>query len=148
MPKERYKIVPAVYLILTKGKKILLSRRFNTHYEDGNYGLISGHVEEDETYTQGIIREAQEEACITIKPEELNVVHVMHTSSAVNGSYARLDVFFTTAKWSGKIINGEPHKCDDLSWFDRDNLPQNTIPYIKCALAHTTAGVYYSEFGW
>ncbi|MDD3284044.1 MAG: hypothetical protein PHZ07_00435 [Patescibacteria group bacterium] len=42
---ERHKITPASYLILKKENKILLGRRFNAKFENGNYILVSGHVE-------------------------------------------------------------------------------------------------------
>ena len=56
--------IPAAYLVLIKEKKILLLRRFNTGYEDGNYSFIAGHVEKSESFTACIIREAKEEANI------------------------------------------------------------------------------------
>jgi len=50
-------------------------------------------------------------------------------------------------KWEGKIKNMEPHKCDDLSWFDCSNLP-NTIPYIQHVIVAIKKEKKYSEFGW
>lgn len=37
----KHTLIPASYLILKQGNKILLSRRENTGYEDGNYSLVS-----------------------------------------------------------------------------------------------------------
>ena len=48
MLKDRNKAVPAVYLILKEGDKILLGRRVNTGYHDGDYTVPSGHVEAGE----------------------------------------------------------------------------------------------------
>ena len=42
----------------------------------------------------------------------------------------------------------EPHKCDDLSWFDLNDLPENVIPYIKQAIQNILNKEIYSEFGW
>lgn len=140
--KKQYK---ASYLILIKADKILLLRRFNTGYEDGNYSFIAGKVEPNESFTQCVIREAKEEAGILIKPEDVSVVHVMHRE---NPETQWVDVFFQTKKWVGEIINREPHKCDDLSWFDLDALPKNTIPYIKQAIEAIRANTIYSEYGW
>jgi hypothetical protein len=42
----------------------------------------------------------------------------------------------------------EPHKCDDLNWFEMDRLPDNTIPYIRQAIDCFRKGVFYSEHGW
>ena len=57
--KTRHTNIPASYLVLFDHNKVLLLRRFNTGYEDGNYSLIAGHVEEGETFTKCIIREAK-----------------------------------------------------------------------------------------
>src|SRR3989344_4788840 len=58
---ERYKIIPEVFLFLVVDGKILLSRRFQTGWEDGNYGLPAGHGEDGETMREGVRREAREE---------------------------------------------------------------------------------------
>ena len=146
MAKERHKNVPASYLTLIKDGKILLLRRFNTGYEDGNYSMVAGHVDSGESFTQCIIREAEEEAGVLLKPEDLKVVHVMHRNGGENNE--RVDVFFVAEKWEGEVGNKEPHKCDDLSWFDLDAVPENVIPYIRQAIEGIRSNLYYSEHGW
>ncbi len=146
--KEIHHNIPAAYLVLIKNNRVLLLRRFNTGYEDGKYSMVAGHVDPGETFTQCIIREAEEEAGILLKPEDLKVVHFMHRDSQKNEYNERIDVFFLAEKWQGEIENNEPEKCDDLAWFDLDDLPGNTIPYIKEALKNIKNNRYYSEFGW
>lgn len=143
----RHKNIPASYLVLKKNNKILLLRRFNTGFEDGNYGLVAGHVDSGETFTTALIREAKEESGIDINSSAVQTIHVMHRRSGFDGS-ERVDVFHTVEKWSGEIINTEPHKCDDLSWFDIDDLPSNIIDYVEVALNHINNNVFYSEYGW
>lgn len=145
MAKERHQNVPASYLVLIKDNKILLQRRFNTGYEDGKYSMVAGHVDEGENFTEAIIREAKEEAGVELKAEDLKVVHVMHRKSIDS---ERVDVFFIADKWGGEIKNREPHKCDDLSWFDLNDIPQNAIPYIKQAVDCIKNKIFYSEQGW
>jgi 8-oxo-dGTP diphosphatase len=143
-PEKRFKLILSVYLILAKDGKVLLLRRFNTGYEDGSYGLVSGHADGNERATDAMCREALEEAGLVIKPKDMKFVHFMHRS--LNDE--RADVFFTADKWKGEPKNMEPDKCDDLSWFPLDNLPPNTIAYINEVIEGFQKGIYYSEFGW
>lgn len=131
MKKERHKIVPASYLVLMKDSKVLLLRRFNTGYEDGNYSMIAGHVDEGENFTQCIIREAREEGGIEIDVCDLEVGCVMNRITGEKQDNEWMNLFFVVKKWKGEIKNKEPHKCDDLSWFHLDEIPENTIPYVK-----------------
>ncbi len=146
MAKERHKIVPASYLVLIEDDKILMLRRFNTGYEDGNYSIVAGHVDEGETFIHCIIREAKEEAGIILKSEDLKVCHVMHRNGGKGNE--RIDIFISAKDWSGEIEIKEKDKCDDLSWFSFDNIPENTIPCIKQAINCIKNKIFYSEFGW
>jgi ADP-ribose pyrophosphatase YjhB (NUDIX family) len=141
---ERFKLIPAVHLFLVKNDKVLLLRRFNTGYEDGNYSVIAGHLDGNEEVKVAAIREAQEEAGIKILPNELKVVGVMHRKS----NDERVDFFVVAQKWAGEIVNQEPDKCDELAWFPLDNLPQNVIPYVRKALANYKKGIWFDSFGW
>jgi len=123
-------------------------RRFNTGYEDGKYTLVAGHVEDGESFVDCIIREADEEAGITLRRENLTMAHIVHRLANPVEQADRIDVFFVADKWEREPHNKEPHKCDDLSWFDRDNLPENMLPYVKQAIECVEQGIVYSEFGY
>lgn len=140
---ERCKLIGAVHLFLIRDQQVLLLRRFNTGYEDGNYSVPAEHLDGGEQVKSAAIREAKEECGISISPEDLEVVGVMHRQS----SDERIDFFLATTNWVGEIINSEPHKCDDLSWHPVDNLPENVIPYVKNALDNYRQGTWFSEFG-
>lgn len=144
---ERHKLIPSSYLIFIKDNKIALLKRCNTGFKDGYYSLIAGHVESNETFTDAAIREGKEEADIHLHSDNLELIHMMHRLSSENGQ-ERIDAFFLIKNWEGKIKNMEPEKCDDLSWFDMDNLPNNIIPYIKDAIKHIQDKKHYSEYGW
>ena len=133
----------AVHLLLVRDERILLLRRFNTGYEDGNYSLVAGHLDGGEQIKTAMVREAREEAGIEISPSDLSVVGVMHLMT--DKEY--VSFFLHASDWSGQVINFEPHKCDDLSWFDIDNLPGNTIPYIQRAIGNYRAGVWFDSYG-
>jgi ADP-ribose pyrophosphatase YjhB (NUDIX family) len=145
MAKERFKLIPTSHLILIKDNKILLSRRFNTGYEDGKYSVVAGHLDGNETFIHAMVREAKEEAGIELKPEDLEVIHVMHRKCPTE---ERIDFFIKTKKWKGMPRIMEPDKCDDLNWFEISKLPANTIPYIKQAIEKIRNNIFYSEHGW
>jgi len=42
---NRFTLPVAVHLFLLRGNEVLLLRRFNTGYEDGNYSVPAGHLE-------------------------------------------------------------------------------------------------------
>ena len=134
----------ASYILFIQEGKILLSRRCQTDFEDGNYSLPAGHTEPGETFTQALIREIDEEIGVTLAPDNVVVSHVMHRKFGREN----IDVFFTAKNWTGIPKNKEPEKCDDLAWFPVDNLPNNTIPYIRQAIENSLKGVFYSEHGW
>ncbi|MBN1779172.1 MAG: NUDIX domain-containing protein [Candidatus Buchananbacteria bacterium] len=150
MAKERFKITPAAYLIIIKDKKILMSKRLNTGYEDGNYSLVAGHLDGGETFRQAMAREAKEETDLDINPAKTKVVHIMHRYEKNNNPEIRerIDVFVQTDQYFGVPKIMEPDKCDDISWFGLDNLPPNTIPYVKYAIKCILNNITYSEFGF
>ena len=146
--KERFKIIPAVYLVLKKEGQILLSRRYNTGHEDGNYSLVAGHLEGDESFRQAMIREAKEEVNIILNPDDLKVAHITHKRKIVGDDGERVDIFLTASKWKGELKNMEPNKCDDLKWFSINDLPENIVSYVKHALKQIEENKFYSELGF
>lgn len=148
--KDRHRVVPSSFLILLRNNKILLSRRFNTGYHDGYYGLVAGHKERRESFKQCLAREVKEEINIKLDAKDLETIHVMSWYAIPNHLELRdrINVFIQAKKWKGEIKNLEPVKCNDLKWFPIDNLPKNTIPFVKNALKCINKKIFYSEFGW
>lgn len=132
------------YLLLRKEDAILLSLRKNTGYFDDYYGLVSGHVEDEESASSAIIREAKEEANLILRPEFLKAVHVMHRKT----NRFNIDIFFECTAWDGNLMNLEPNKCAELKFFPLRDLPKNLIPYIDQALRGVLRKMIYSEEGW
>lgn len=148
--KQRFTVIPAVYIICRQNDKILLIRRYNTGYQDGNYSLPAGHVDGGEPAEEAAIREAKEEIGITIAPENLRFIHLMHRQVDPDDRYnrERVDIFFEASAWDGEITNCEPNKCDELRWESLDLLPDNMIPEVRQALQCIAKGQYYSSFNF
>lgn len=142
MKKERFKLISSVYLVLIKDGKILLSRRYNTGYFDGNYSFPAGHLDGGETLKQGMVREAKEEIDLILNPTDLKLIYVMNRRIPDD---ERIDFFFAAEKWQWEPKIMEPDKCDDLSWFDITNLPENIVPYIRQAIDCILNNIIYSE---
>ena len=137
---ERHQLKVAIYLLLIKDNNILLTRRFKTGWQDGNYGLPAGHLEANETIVQAVIRETQEEIGINVNPENIRCVHTMHRLNRY------IDLFFVSTNWQGEPQNKELNKCDDVRWFPLDLLPENIIPSIKHVIQQYQNHISFSEF--
>jgi len=146
---EKHKIISAVHLFLIdNADRILMSRRYKTGYEDGNYSVVAGHIEKNETVKQAMAREAKEEAGIDIKLSDLEIVHIMHRKAESETDSDRIDFFLKSNKWNGEIEIMEKEKCDDMRWFDFDSLPKNIIPYIEKSITEFSSNSHFSEYGW
>lgn len=141
---ERFRLLAAVHVFLLRDDAVLLLRRSNTGYEDGNYSVVAGHLNGDEDVIAATIREAREETGITLAPEDETVVGVMHRKA----DDERIDFFLIASRWTETMHNAEPEKCDALTWFPRDALPENVIPYIRRALDNERQGRWFDRYGW
>jgi len=140
----RARFPATVHLFFFRGDQILLIRRFNTGYADGQYSVPAGHLDGGETVIAAARREALEEVGVRIDPQDIEFSSVMHR---LNGD-ERVDFFLNIHKWTGEPVNAEPDKCDELRWVNVNDLPANTIPYIRQALHNHAQGTRFNEFGW
>jgi len=143
---ERNAHVPASYGLFIRDNKIFLIRRANTGYKDGQYMVPAGHVEAGETYSDALRREVKEEAGVELLEGSFAFVHLMNRLSGTKSQ--RADVFFRIDHWETEPFNNESEKSDGADWFDLDNLPENTVDYLKFALDCIKKGEMYSEYGW
>lgn len=142
---SRVKLPVAVHTFLLRSGSVLLLRRCNTGFEDGNYGLVGGHLEGSESVTQAAIRECREEVGVEIDRADLKVVGVTHYNSPTGEG---IDFFLRATQWTGEPRNREPDFCDELRWCRLDALPENTIPFVRRAAENMQAGVWFDELGW
>jgi 8-oxo-dGTP pyrophosphatase MutT (NUDIX family) len=144
---ERHRSIVDLHVILRRDDgRVLLLRRANTGYGDGQLHLPSGHLDERESVVDGVIREAREEIGVTVDAADLRFVHVMHR--AAETPHDRIGFFFATDTWTGTPYNAEPEKCSELVWIDPANLPNETIAYPAAGILHGLRGVACSTFGF
>lgn len=147
---ERFKTCSAVMLMLIRKdnsgqEEILLQKRKNTGYMDGYWDFsATGHVEEGEPMKTAMIREALEELGICIKYDDLKFVTLIHKNTGViyyNG-------YFTAKKWTNTPQINEPEKCEEIKWFNLNDLPEKLIDDRIEAINNYKNKISYSEYGW
>lgn len=142
--EERFKIAICVDLMISRdlgqGKEILLMKRKNTGFNDGEYELPGGHLEANEDLFEAMIREAKEELMLNINRKSLKIATLMHHYTG-----NRLNVIF---KLDGKNLNpqiGEPNKCESLDWFNIQQLPNNITSKMRAIINNVAAGTLYER---
>ncbi len=78
---KRAKLPVVAHTFLLRFDSVLLLKRANTGFEDGNYGPVGGHLEGGESVKQAAIRECREEIGVEIDQADLQVVGVTHYNS-------------------------------------------------------------------
>lgn len=141
MAKERFQMHATIGLLLIKDNKVLLMKRCNTGYMDGYYGMVAGHLEQNESLKQAIVREAFEEVGIILNEENIRVVCMVRRAS--NDNYFN---YFLTAETFEGVPTIKPDKCEELIWCDINDLPENTIMAEKRAIYNYLNGVVFDEY--
>jgi 8-oxo-dGTP pyrophosphatase MutT (NUDIX family) len=146
----RTKFPVTVHLLFFRENRVLLLRRFNTGFEDGNYSVPAGHLDGGETVRVAAVREASEEIGVHIDVEAVTFATVVFRKSddTHSGTDERVDFFVHIEAWQGEPANAEPEKCDELRWCSPDTLPENTIPYVRKAIWNYLDGIPFDELGW
>jgi 8-oxo-dGTP diphosphatase len=133
-----------VHLFFFRENEILLLRRCNTGFADGMYSVPAGHLDGGETVIAAAAREAREEIGVRLEADCIHFSQVMHRKDGDE----RVDFFVHVSAWHGEPVNAEPEKCDEICWVGMDDLPENTITYIRKALHNHRHGIKFDEFGW
>lgn len=119
-------------LFVVSDGKVLLSRRLNTWFGNGQFAPPGGMVDGGETPEEAAVREAAEEANIKILDED---VRLFAESETVSNERTFHNYYFVAEKWSGEVKNNEPHRHNELDWYDIENLPTVTMPLVKELIA-------------
>ncbi|MGI9889867.1 NUDIX domain-containing protein [Vibrio chagasii] len=110
-----------VQIIFVSGSKFLLGFRQNTEAFDQYWGFPSGRIKQGELPRTAAEREAREEVAVDVG--NLALFAIVSDPELPICHY-----FYLCHEWAGDIQNAEPHLCQELRWFDRDELPENCTP--------------------
>ncbi|MER8084237.1 phosphotransferase [Streptomyces sp. NPDC094048] len=152
--QQRHREPVDAHLILRRdgieGPEVLLSRRAGNVYAAGLWHLVSGHLDgPHEDVVDALIREAAEEAGVSIEPADVRFAVAVHHRSPAGGS--RTGMFFEVRAWQGTPGVREPAVCDAMGWFPLDALPEPMVAYCRAGLDTYRSGqmmaVHFQEPG-
>lgn len=126
-----------VCLVLEKDNKVLLSKRLNTGWMDGFWHIPGGGLEENESLTHAVTREAKEELDVDVDPADVKLLYILHLNKQTLGFY------FITTRWQGEPKNNEPNECSEVAWFSMDQLPQEMSPFAERVIEGRKSGKNY-----
>ena len=138
----RHRVPMTVFTVIMNDQdQVLLMRRANTGFGDGQYSLPGGHVEKHERIADAAKREVLEETSIHLT--DVRIQGVIH--SDVDREYLHFVAVATHKDWTGEARNMEPDQCDHIAWYPWGNWPDNTLPCIKLALENFRKGTFFGE---
>ena len=109
-------------LIFNEKNQFLLGKRLNAHGAS-SWGPPGGHLEFGESFEDCAIRETFEETFLKVdNPVFIAVTNDIFEEKNIHyvSIFMRVDL-----KSEQKVINKEPDKLDEWTWFSLENLPEN-----------------------
>jgi 8-oxo-dGTP pyrophosphatase MutT (NUDIX family) len=129
-----------------EGRVLLGLRHPSSTYAGSTWHFLAGRCEQESAVTC-LVREAQEEAGLTIDPADVELVHVVHVVDDPGG-LPLLQLVFRARRWKGVAEVREPDKCLTWQWWPLQELPDPMVPYARAAITGITEGRAYTEMGW
>lgn len=143
---ERAKFKGVVNLIIKNNDDILLFFRNDGFFSYGGgwWVIPAGHIEQGETPTQAVIREAKEELDIDVSPDNIEFAHVIANLASKTEGF---DFFFIIKKYSGQLRNCEGDKCAEMKFISPQEIAnmKNIVTTTSIALNAIMDGKKYSE---
>lgn len=133
-------IIKARLVLEQSGKVLLLAQ---TSENGGKFTLPGGTVEDAEYTKSTLIRECQEEIGITLAPDDLSLIHVLHKKK---GKENRITIYFSAKHYKGNLIALETEKFRGVTWCKMERLPLKTSATVKHVISQILKGTRYSEF--
>ncbi|MFJ5552169.1 NUDIX domain-containing protein [Streptomyces sp. NPDC093225] len=139
--------VVGVHLYLEDEDRVLLGLRHpDSAFAPSTHHFLAGHCEQ-ESAVSCLVREAEEEAGLTIAPADVDLAHLVHVVDHPGGQ-PRMQLVFRARQWTGTPHVREPDRCLSWDWWPADALPERMVPYARAAIEGVRAGRLYTEMGW
>ncbi|MET9941120.1 NUDIX domain-containing protein [Streptomyces halstedii] len=129
-----------------QGRILLGLRHPDSTYAPDTWHFLAGHCER-ETAIDCLVREAKEEAGLTIAPKDVDLVHTVHHVDSPDAR-PRIALVFQARSWTGDPEVLEPDRCVEWRWWRPQDLPAEVVPYTRMAIDGILRGCPYSEQGW
>ncbi|WP_405934001.1 NUDIX domain-containing protein [Streptomyces longwoodensis] len=129
-----------------QGRILLGLRHPDSAFAPNTWHFLAGHCER-ETAIDCLVREAEEEAGLTIAPEDVDLVHTVHHVDSPTAR-PRIALVFQARTWTGDPEVLEPDRCVEWRWWKPQDLPDALVPYTRRAIEGIRRGRRYSEQGW
>lgn len=130
-----------VHLVLRHAGYVLLGRQTFDNEQSAEWRLPVGLLAVGESATQALARAARAEIGIWIDPADARFAHLSNSFGVSN----RLDLYFSVARWRGRILNEKPQTCESWEWFRPEELPDGMASNVKSSLINFREGLKYSE---
>ncbi len=130
----RNKNIVTLFVGNDKGDMLLQKR---SEQKGGKYGFISGHVQEGETNSQGMIRETKEEMGINIDEKDLNLFY------RVQEGENNFNLYYMNKNINTENLILQKEEVEDAKWcsieeikemIDEDKLYRNHIDAFEIAM--------------
>lgn len=128
------------FIVTNDSGDILLGRRIN-RFGHGTYALPGGKLKYNESFEDCTKRELKEEVGIVVADEDIEITNIMTTVTTKH--IVQIGVFIK--KYLGVPTNMEPHKCDELGFFPKNNLPEPLFVGNKANIELYLQGKIYDK---
>ncbi len=127
-------------LIFNKNKQVLLQKRgVKSKNEVGQWSKPGGEIDFGETATDAMKREILEETNLEIEIWG----YLPHTDHIIKKDKQHwVAINYLANSKSEDFENMEPHKCEEMKWFDLDKLPKEIVQNTKESVENYLKGRY------
>ena len=106
-----------------KGSILLMKRGPRARDEQGRWDICGGAIEFGESFDEAIERELAEELCTKPHKVEFLKVYDAHRQHGDSPTHW-VQILHAVQVDPATVQIGEPHKIDEIGWFNKDNLPE------------------------